>query len=352
MRRRFALPVALLALVLSLSGVRPAAQELVWARFEQYLDALRQQAGIPGLSGLILQNQRVVWENGFGFADVEAGIRATPNTPYHIAGLTQPIAAALVFLCAERGQVNLTAPIRDLVPGFPDAGATIAHVLSHTAETGSFRYDIRRYAALADVVDRCSDVPFRVALAREILDRLAMRDSVPGADIEQAPGGQLQFFDGSDRARYGAVLRQLAKPYRVDRNNRASPSSYPAVGLDASGGIVSTVRDLGRFEAALADEDLLDRRTLTLAWSPRIASDGRPQPHGLGWFVQSYNGERLVWQYGLWSDATASLVLKVPGRGLTLVLLANSDKLNASFQLQNGDVTSSLFARLFLRLFV
>jgi hypothetical protein len=45
-------------------------------------------------------------------------------------------------------------------------------------------------------------------------------------------------------------------------------------------------------------------------------------------------------------------VLKVPARDLTLILLANSDGLSAPYALSDGDVTASLFARLFLRLFV
>jgi hypothetical protein len=40
----------------------------------------------------------------------------------------------------------------------------------------------------------------------------------------------------------------------------------------------------------------------------------------------------------------------VPARRLTFILLANSDGLTSSFQLQAGDVTRSLFATLFLRL--
>ena len=75
-------------------------------------------------------------------------------------------------------------------------------------------------------------------------------------------------------------------------------------------------------------------------------------PTGLGWFVQNYNGLKVVWQFGNTPGAYSSLILKVPDRHLTLILLANSDGLSAPFQLQDGDVTSSLFARTFLRLFI
>src|SRR4051794_31948933 len=37
--------------------------------FTQYLESLRIQAGIPGLSAAITSNGRIIWEGGFGFAD-------------------------------------------------------------------------------------------------------------------------------------------------------------------------------------------------------------------------------------------------------------------------------------------
>jgi CubicO group peptidase (beta-lactamase class C family) len=349
-----ALPVALVALALVVHSARPAAQDLVWARFEQYLDALRLQAGIPALSALIMQDQRVVWEVGLGMADVEASVRATPDTPYHIAGLTEPFAAVLVLQCAERGTLDLSSPMSAFVRG-ADTTATVGQVLSHTADGtpgAAFRQNEARFATLATVVDSCTERPYRVALARDVLDRMGMNNSVPGADIDHAPADVLDDFDARDLARYRALLQRLAKPYRVDRNNKATLSRYPDVGLDAVGGIVATVRELGKFDIGHDQGILMAPSTVAFAFSPSISTSGRALPYGAGWFVQTYNNERIVWQYSLWPDATSSLILKVPGRELTLVLLANSDGLSAPFQLERGDVTTSLFARLFLRLFV
>ncbi len=89
-----------------------------------------------------------------------------------------------------------------------------------------------------------------------------------------------------------------------------------------------------------------------MAWRPAVGANGQPLPHGLGWFVQSYNGETIVWQFGVSQGASSSLIVTVPGRGLTLVLLANSDGLSSPFSLANGDLTASPFGRLFLGLFV
>src|SRR6185503_9316102 len=75
---RRAIRVALVALVVSVGTVSYASaqQELTFSLFERYVESLRVAANIPGMSAAIVQNERVVWDSGFGFADVEHAIRA------------------------------------------------------------------------------------------------------------------------------------------------------------------------------------------------------------------------------------------------------------------------------------
>jgi CubicO group peptidase (beta-lactamase class C family) len=112
---------------------------------------------------------------------------------------------------------------------------------------------------------------------------------------------------------------------------------------------VSTVRDLYRFDAALSV--LLTPESRQEAWTSAV-SLGVRLPTGMGWFVQQLNGQTIVWQFGQIDGAYSSVIIKVPARGLTLILLANSDGLAAPFALDKGDLTTSPFAQLFLRLLV
>ena len=64
-------------------------------------------------------------------------------------------------------------------------------------------------------------------------------------------------------------------------------------------------------------------------------------PVGLGWFVQPVEGQRVVWHFGVVPDAYSSLIVKIPDRDVTLILLANSDGLVAPYQLPLGDVTAT-----------
>lgn len=328
-----------------------AAQSSVFVLFEQYLESLRREAAIPGLSAAIVHEGQIVWERGFGLQDVEEAQPALPDTPYAVGDLAQTLAAVMVLQCVEQGRLDLDDPIRTWTSLIPEAGATVRHVLAHVSERvpgDRFKYDPARFAALTPVIEECAGGPYAPSLARLILDRLAMRDSVPGHSADDP--ALRDAFDAAALDRYRAVLDRLATPYRTTAG--AAPSDVPASGATAATGLVSTVRDLARFDAALDDAVLLRPETLGLAWSNGTAGNGTLLPSGLGWFVQTYQGERLVWHFGLWPDAFSSLILKVPDRSLTLILLANSDGLSAPFSLDGGDVTASLFARVFLRLFL
>ena len=319
------------------------------ALFARYLDPLRTQLDIPGLSAAIVSAGRIVWESGFGYADVERRIPATADTPYRIASITKTFASTLLLQCVERGTLNLDQPIRNFGATVPDAAATVRHVLAMASDAppGSrYRYDGDRFAALTPVVEACTRTSFRQALRVEILDRLAMFDSVPGQDLE-TPSAQLAAaFDEATLARYRSVIARLAKPYTTS-DGRATLADYPPRGISAAAGLVSTVRDLASYTTAIDNAILLSRSAQTLAWTPFALAGSSPSPYGLGWFTQSTAAGQTVWHYGLW-PTFSSLLLKVPGRNVTLILLANSDGLSARFPLADGDIMVSPFARAFI----
>jgi CubicO group peptidase (beta-lactamase class C family) len=345
-----------LALVVAVAAVLPhgddlRAQNLPFLLFERYLEPLRVSAGIPGLSAAIVQDGNVLWELGLGLRDIEGNHAATPGTPYLIGDLTQAITGTLVLHCAQRGVLQLDQPIGRWAPQTSSPSSTLLALLTHSnsAAPNGFRYDPTRFALLARPVEDCFDQPFRRLVAYEVFEFLGMRTAMPGYDINSVPLELRQLFDEAILERYANLRQQVATPYRVDRRARATRNEVPITGVDGASGLIASARDLAEFDRGL----LLHLRpdTLDSAWV-NATHNGSPTPFGRGWFVQTYNGEKLVWHFGYVPDAYSSLMLKVPGRRLTLILLANSDGLSAPFALHEGDVTSSLFARTFLRLFL
>lgn len=364
--KRAAAAVALLAVLVV---ARPLAQQPpafnryeVLSVFEIYLESLRAQAAIPGMSAAIVRNGTILWERGFGFQDTTARIRATPDTPYLVGDLSGTLASVLLLQCVEQRRIELDEPVRTYGVTFPDADVTLRQLLSHTStegSNGSFAYNLERFGQTTRVMEYCAPQPFRKSIAHRLLNRLAMIDSVPGTDFQnpdlELPEG---LFDAADVARYRRVLQRLAVPYRVDNKGRADRTTLLPMPINAAGGLVTTVRDLARFEGAIVpvpdsevEPSLLRQETLDAAWNPALSRTGLPSPMGLGWFIQFYRGQKVVWHFGNVPNAYSSLVIRVPAYDLTFVLLANSDRLSSPYQLQQGDVTKSVFATLFLRLF-
>jgi CubicO group peptidase (beta-lactamase class C family) len=324
------------------------------ASFQRSLDSLRQQYSVPGLSAAIVSNGQIIWEKGFGFQDVENQIPATPDTPYRTASITKTFASMLLMRCVERGALNLDSPIRSYTPGISDARVTVRHLFTHTSQSSPpgerYSYSGDRYNFLTPVVESCAGKSFREALAKDILDPLEMRDSVPGQDMEFPTPAAAAVFTPETLERYKRAIQRLAKPYVIDSAGRPILSAYPNKNIWAAAGLISTVRDLARYDAAIDRYLLLAPQTQQQAWTNHVNSKGKKLPYGLGWFVQMYGSERLIWHYGQW-DTFSGLFLKVPGRHVTLILLANSSGLSSPFRaLGAGNVTGSPFAKLFLRL--
>jgi CubicO group peptidase (beta-lactamase class C family) len=371
MHRTIKALAAAAALVLIVSA-RPAAQKpsafsigSVLPTLDAYLESLRLQAGIPGMSAAIVNEGSVIWAKGYGFANLATRERATPDTPYLVGDVSETLAAVLLLQCVEQRRIDLDAQFERYGLTEPETNATLRMLLSHTtpaAASEPFLFSPGRYAWLTPLMEWCAPQPYRKSVAHRLLDRLAMRDSVPGTDLAdpnlKLPEG---LFDSDDLDRYRRVLAKMAVPYKVLGRGKTERTEMPVLSMNAADGLVSTVRDLAEFDIALAPilaenaddagrDGLLLPETLAAAWSPVATRTGASSPMGLGWFVQFYRDERVVWTFGNVPNAYSSLVLKLPARNTTFILLANSDGLSSSSQLPAGDVTRSPFATLFLKL--
>jgi CubicO group peptidase (beta-lactamase class C family) len=343
----------LIAAVLLLERAPLRADDLVYERFGDYVEALRVQFGIPGLVAAIVGRSNVQWERVYGSQDVERNIPTRIDTPLHLDGVTETFTAALVLRCAEEGRVSLDDQIGQFKPSSPDASLTIRQVLTHTSgssESPVYEYRPDRFDPLTSVIRRCTQDSFRETLSN-LFDRFGMIDSVPGPDVVNLVPPTEGVLT-SEFERYSRVLDRLAVGYAVDVSRKASATPFGATTLTPTGGIISTVQDLEKFDLALKNGILLRPDTLAAAWKAPIGANGQHLPHGMGWFTQSYLGQNVYWQFGSSENGSSSLMVTWPTRSLTLILVANSNGLAKSFRLSAGDLTSSPFGKLFLGLFI
>ena len=351
--------------------------------FEKNIEDLRRELNIPGMSVAILQGQEIIFKQGFGYADAENKIPATENTPYHIASLTKPFAAAIIMQLVEENKLNLDSEMKDVLKdkalpplpfddkphqGYASAcdrmielqndnaypiafllqdynchteRITVKHHLTHTSQGTpgeEYRYNGLLYAFLTFITEAASGENFKEQLVKKITKPLGMTGTFPGEN---------------DNAN-AQVLKNCAKPYQVDEggNPRLSNFDYAEGAIYTSAGMISTVIDLAKFDIAMDQNLLVSEGIKEEMFTSTLSNSGHPLPYGLGWFVQAYEGMKLIWHYGYEPGAYSALILKIPEKEITLILLANSDGASASFGLGGGNVLNSPFAAEFINLFM
>ena len=92
---------------------------------------------VPGLSVSVVKGDRVVWERGFGFADLATSTPATPSTSYLWFSMTKIVTATAVLRLAEGGNLDLDAPVDENFRAFKIVSqpepVTVRHLLNHSS---------------------------------------------------------------------------------------------------------------------------------------------------------------------------------------------------------------------------
>jgi len=111
------------------------SERQVLEHFAAQLESYREQLNIPGMSAAIIKNQQLIWAQGFGFADLENKVKATPQTIYHLASLTKTFASQIIMKLVEEGKIDLEDPVKEYGVKIPDdSGIKVKHLLTHTSE--------------------------------------------------------------------------------------------------------------------------------------------------------------------------------------------------------------------------
>lgn len=108
-------------------------------RLDEEILSLMWELKIVGLSAAFVKGGEVVWSGGYGWADLERGRPAEPDTIYRIASVSKPITATALMQLWERGMFDLDDDIGDYLgypvrnPRYPDDKITFRMLLTHTS---------------------------------------------------------------------------------------------------------------------------------------------------------------------------------------------------------------------------
>ena len=310
-------------------------------RFERQVDDLRMLLKIPGMSVAIIKDQKLLWAKGFGFADFEKRIPATPDTLFHLASITKTFAATLIMQLVEQGKLDLNEPMSHYSTDFKDDSVKIKHIISHTSAGTPgerFQYDGNRYDYLTAVIEKKTGKRFGELVVETFFDPLGMSSSVPYHHIVVDADKWTASLGKERLDRYKKNLETFAQPYAYYGNGEIIHTTYPSPDfIGAAAGLLSTVRDMAKYDIAIDQHAFIRKETQERAWTPFVSNGGKRLPYGLGWFVMDHHGTNLIWHTGDWGGGFSAFYLKVPEKNLSLIMLANSEAL-VEHQYSTGEV--------------
>ncbi|MCL4861401.1 MAG: beta-lactamase family protein [Caldilineaceae bacterium] len=340
----------------------------VTGELSQQIQAAVEEAGITGLSVALVDDQELVWSKGFGYADKEDGIAATPETVYMVASVSKLFTAVAIMQLADQGKLDIDQPVQTYVRDFAihsrfaDAGPVTARTLMdhHSGLPSDWTNGMAAYGADQDTLTRSEfhnlvdeikqayvTNPPNTAFSYSNLGY-----SLLGHTVEQVAGQD--FIDYMDEAILGPLgmdassftlkpdmKPRLSKEYLNGETQEAIwTRDIPAATLR------STVVDLSRFmmmvfgEGELGGQRILRAETVAEMLSPQNSDAPLDlgARWGLGWWLiplpgLEYAGDN-AWHSGgegMWS----SLLLILPDHKLGAVVLNNSgeDAGNVNFQI-------------------
>lgn len=338
--------------------------------FQTYLKAFRKQNIIPSLSVAVVTEGGIVMLESIGFQDHDAEEATTENTSYLAASITKTFTGATLLAMEADGHIDLDADFTtlsdwhsrchwlttsgsifgggkldngyDIPPLKCDQEITLRQVLQHQVqgEPGtSFFYNPVVFGRLSNWVEENTNRSWRYWIKKYVIE----------------PGNLHNLAAGWRDADASAVLTHIAPAFRhaPEESDGLAPAVMPNTELNASSGIIASARALAQYSIALDEGRILSAPLREAMWSPAQDSDGNDMPYAYGWFVQQWQGQKLVWHGGWWPDAYAGLLLKAPEAGVTLVALGNTDGLHVDTNnLTGAHIEKNPLALKFLELFV
>ncbi|MGQ0650611.1 MAG: serine hydrolase [Gemmatimonadaceae bacterium] len=308
------------------------------------IDSLMRQHGVPSIAVAVAKDGRIVWEEGFGFANREKQIRATPASAYSLASISKPFTATGLMKLVERKRVDLDRPVNEYLGAAKlrahegqASAATVRHVLTHTAglplhyqffyADGGYRppttdETIRRFGIL---VYRPGSGYQYSNLGFGLLDYVIRRQSglSYGEYMRREVFGPLGLTHTSVGPR-SALKEETAERYGAD----GRPVPYYTFDHPGASEVYSSAHDLVRFGMfhlgnGLAEQEQILTRQTREAMQRDVAVEGPGATRGLGWGIRSDEfGWRRVSHSGGMPGVSTALNL-YPAANVAIVVLLN-----------------------------
>lgn len=317
----------------AIATVTPAAVDAIFATWDKPTS--------PGCALAVIHDGRIIYERGYGSADLEHDIPITPATVFYVGSDSKQFAAAAIALLAQRGTLSLDDAVRTIVPELPDYAAkiTVRQLIHHTS-------GLRDYLELRALAGEPVDAPFNDEDVLGIITRQRELNFEPGTQhlysnsgyfllsviVKRKTGKTLREFTAENifqplgmttaqfRDDHTALVKHRAQGYMGRPGaSRLSNPMFDAVG---AGGVFMTVRDFLPWDQNFYVPKVGDAALIAQLQTPGKLNDGTPLVYAFGLTVTKYKGLDIVEHGGAYGGFRAHLI-RFPRQRFSVACFAN-----------------------------
>lgn len=316
-----------------------------------------------GLTALAARRGEIVYCDGFGMADRDAGIRAGRDTVYDIGSITKQFTAAAILKLEMAGALSTTDRLSTFVDGLPKdkQDITLHQLLTHTAglvDSLGDDYDVLSrddmlaaaghtaprstpgteysysnvgYSVLAAIVEKAAGVGYETFLSTHLFAPAGMTRT----------GYVLPRWDPTDVAiEYDGTGAALGRP-----NEHPWDADGPYWNLRGNGGILSTAPDMFRWHRTLDGHDVLSETAKRKLFTPYVREDDGDSHYAYGWVILTPDGHQVAWHNGGNGYSYAEIAL-LPDDELMVFWATGAAKRNPGWNLEEVALTQGIVDRL------
>ena len=344
--------IAVAGLWLAMCSVASAVSE---PQIDQIFGEL-QSVRAPGAAVLVIKDGDILFERGYGVADLGSLRKIDAHTNFRLASCTKQFTAMSIMLLVHDGKLRYEDRLTDVFPDFPEYGKsiTIRNLLNHTS--GLLDYEDLMEKSSADASGE-NFPQIKDAGVLAILKQQKTTKFPPGTKWDYSNSGYAVLAMVVEKVSgqpLGDFLHdQIFAPLKMDEtvayekgkntvSNRAYGHTHesgvwtqmdqsPTSGVLGDGGVYSSLDDLAKWDRALAHHVLLSEAEMARAITPVKVTDnsvqepdGTPAAYGFGWFLNSYKGHRRMWHYGE-TVGFRTTIQRFQDDKLTIIVLCNRD---------------------------
>ena len=296
--------------------------------------------GIPGFSVTVARDGKIIYSEGFGYADLEEKAAAWPTTKFRIGSISKPLTAVALVKLAEQGKLDLDAPIQKYVPTFPDKGSTITlrmlagHIAGIRHYNGDEFFIQKHYATVLDGLAIFQNDPL-VSPPGTKFNYSSYGFNLLSAAIEKACGEdflscmhELVFaplgLRSTTEDQPSEIIEQRSRFYNHSKDKPLENAAYVDNSYKwAGGGFLSSTEDLVRFGDALLEPGYLKKESLALLFTPQKTKSGEATSYGMGWFVGKSESGKKIYQHSGGSVGGTSQLILYPDQHIVVAMICN-----------------------------